>query len=88
MTDRPEEHLSDLADRIATVTERMGGGRIDLGRDDLRKSPIVAVGPLDEVCERLLDTRDTYGITYFAAPIEAKPEVMAPVIAALASTRI
>ena len=83
VTDGPEEHLSDLADRIATVTERMGGGRIDLGHDDLRKSPIVAVGPIDEVCERLIDTRDRFGITYFAAPIDAKPEVLAPIIEAL-----
>jgi probable F420-dependent oxidoreductase len=83
VTDRPEEHLSDLADRIATVTERMGGGRIDLGHDDLRKSPIVAVGPLDEVCERLVETRDRVGISYFAAPIDAKPEVLGPVIEAL-----
>jgi probable F420-dependent oxidoreductase len=86
VTDRPEEHLSDLAARIATVTERMGGGRVDLGGDDLRASPIVAVGPLDAVCERLVDTRDRYGISYFAAPIDAKPEVLAPVIAALAGT--
>jgi probable F420-dependent oxidoreductase len=84
VTDRPDEHLADFAGRIATVTERMGGARIDLGKDDLRKSPIVAVGPLDEVCERLVDTRDRYGISYFAAPIDAKPEVLAPVIEALA----
>jgi hypothetical protein len=44
VTDRPEQHLSDLAERIAGVVERMGGGRIDLGQDDLRRSPIVAVG--------------------------------------------
>ncbi len=85
MTDTPDEHLADFAERIATVTERMGGARVDLGGDDLRKSPIVAVGSLDEVCERLVDTRDRYGITYFAAPIDAKPEVLAPVIEALAS---
>ena len=84
VTDRPEEHLADFADRIASVTERMGGARIDLGGDDLRASPIVAVGSLDEVCARLVDTRDRYGITYFAAPIDAKPEVLAPVIEALA----
>lgn len=80
VTDRPDEHLSDLADRIATVTERMGGGRIDLGEDDLRRSPIVAVGSLDEVCEKLLETRHKYGISYFAAPIDARPDVLAPVI--------
>ena len=86
VTDRPEEHLSDLAERIATVTERMGGGRIDLGHDDLRVSPIVAVGSLDEVCQKLVETRERYGINYFAAPIEAPPEVLAPVIERIAGT--
>jgi probable F420-dependent oxidoreductase len=86
VTDRPEEHLSDFADRIAMVTERMGGARVTFDAKDLRKSPIVAVGSLDDVCERLVDTRDRYGISYFAAPIDAKPEVLAPVIEALAGT--
>jgi hypothetical protein len=64
----------------------MGGGRIDLGHDDLKRSPIVAVGPLEEVCEKLLDTRDRYGISYFAAPIDARPDVMSPVVARLTGT--
>jgi hypothetical protein len=64
----------------------MGGGRIDLGHDDLRLSPIVAVGSLDEVCQKLAETRERYGINYFAAPIEAPPEVLAPVIERLAGT--
>lgn len=84
VTDRPEEHLSDLADRIAGVVQRMGGGRIDLGHDDLRRSPIVAVGSLDDVCAQLVATRDRYGISYFTAPIDARPEVLAPVIERLA----
>ena len=84
VTDRPEEHLSDLADRIAGVVETMGGGRIDLGQDDLRESPIVAVGSLDDVCEQLVETRERYGISYFTAPIEVRPEVLGPVIEQLA----
>src|SRR5947209_2517212 len=44
VTDRPDEHLSDFADRIASVTARMGGARVELDLDDLRRSPIVAVG--------------------------------------------
>lgn len=86
VTDRPEEHLDDLADRIARVTERMGGGHVDLGQDDLRRSPIVAVGSLDEVCQKLVETRERYGISYFSAPIDARPEVLAPVIERLAGT--
>jgi probable F420-dependent oxidoreductase len=84
ITDQPEEHLSNLAERIAGVIEAMGDGRIDLGEEDLRHSPIVAVGSLDEVCEKLVETREKYGISYFTAPIEARPEVIAPVIDQLA----
>lgn len=84
VTDRPDEHLSDLADRIATVVERMGGGRIDLGQGDLRRSPIVAVGSLDEVCDKLVETRQKYGLSYFTAPVDARPEALALVIQRLA----
>jgi probable F420-dependent oxidoreductase len=84
VTDRPTEYLSDLATRISSVIERMGGGKIDLAGDDLRTSPIVAVGSLDEVCEKLLETRRRFGISYFAAPIDARPDVLAPVIDQLA----
>ena len=86
VTDRPEEHLSDFAERIAAVTERMGGARVSFDPEDLRKSPIVAVGSLDEVCEQLVETRARYGISYFSAPIDARPEALAPVIQRLAGT--
>jgi probable F420-dependent oxidoreductase len=86
VTDRPEDHLADFADRIAMVTERMGGARVEFDQDDLRSSPIVAVGSLDDVCKKLVDTRATYGISYFAAPIDARPDVLAPVIERLAGT--
>jgi len=84
ITDRPDEHLSDFAERIASVIQAMGDSRVDLGKDELRSSPIVAVGSLDDVCEKLIETREKYGISYFTAPIEARPEVMAPVIEHLA----
>lgn len=80
VTDRPEEYISDFAARIAMVTERMGGARVDLDLDDLRRSPIVAVGSLDEICEKLVETRARFGISYFSAPVDAKPEIMAPVV--------
>ena len=57
VTDRPDEHLSDFAERIAMVTERMGGARVEFDLDDLARSPIVAVGTLDDVCEKLVETR-------------------------------
>lgn len=86
VTDRPDEYLSDFAARIAMVTERMGGARVELDLDDLRRSPIVAVGSLDEICEKLVETRNRFGLSYFSAPVDAKPEIMAPVVNRLAGT--
>jgi probable F420-dependent oxidoreductase len=86
VTDRPEEHLADFAERIAMVTERMGGARVSFAEGELLSSPIVAVGSLDEVCEKLVDTRAKYGINYFSAPIDARPQVMAPVVERLTGT--
>ena len=80
VTDQPDERLSDFVERVAIVTVQMGGARVD----ELHRSPIVAVGPLDEVCEKLVAVRDTYAISYFVAPIDARPEILAPVIEALA----
>ncbi|WP_007516217.1 MULTISPECIES: TIGR03621 family F420-dependent LLM class oxidoreductase [Pseudofrankia] len=49
-------------------------------KEELRASPMVAVGPLDEVCAKLRDTRDRFGISYFSAPLGATPESLAPVV--------
>jgi probable F420-dependent oxidoreductase len=86
VTDQPDEHLSDLAERVATVTERMGGARVELDQKELRDSPIVAVGSLDDVCETLVETRRKYGISYLLAPTGGRPEQLAPVIERLAGT--
>jgi probable F420-dependent oxidoreductase len=84
VTDTPEARLADFAERIAMVTERMGGARVEFDQDELRHSPIVAVGSLDEVCAKLIETRTRFGISYFATPIDARPDVLAPVIERLA----
>lgn len=57
---------------------------MQLDLDGLRRSPIVAVGSIDEICEKLVETRATFGLSYFSAPIGARPELMAPVIEQLA----
>src|SRR5206468_6682714 len=41
VTDTPEAHLADFAERIALVTERMGGARVAFDSDELQGSPIV-----------------------------------------------
>ena len=86
VTGRPEEHLSDFAQRIAMVTARMGGADVEFDHEELGRSPIVAVGTLDDVCDKLIETRRRFGISYFAAPVDARPDILAPVIDRLAGT--
>jgi probable F420-dependent oxidoreductase len=53
-------------------------------RDDLLASPLVAIGSQEEVSEKLLATRDTFGFSYFVAPVGVRPESLAPVIERIA----
>jgi hypothetical protein len=61
-------------------------GGVSSKPEKLLDSALVAVGPLDDVCQTLLDSRKRYGISYFSAPVDARPDLMAPVIAALTGT--
>ena len=49
-------------------------------RDDLLASPIVAIGSLEAVCDKLLATRDGLGLSYFIGPVGTRAETLAPVI--------
>src|SRR5262249_55665238 len=56
----------------------------DATRAGLLASPVVAIGSLEEVCDRLLATRDELGFSYFSTPVGGTPDVLAPVIERLA----
>jgi probable F420-dependent oxidoreductase len=49
-------------------------------RKEILTSPVVAIGTLEQVCDKLLETRHRFGFSYFVAPIRASPESLAPVI--------
>lgn len=54
--------------------------------EDLLASPVVAIGSLEQVCDKLQATRDTLGLSYFASPVDATLESLAPVVERLAGT--
>ncbi|KPM54183.1 F420-dependent oxidoreductase [Frankia sp. CcI49] len=64
--------------------------RVDTGvgavpsREELRASPMVFVGSLDEVCAQFVDVRDRFGFSYFSTPLGATAEALAPVVERLA----
>jgi probable F420-dependent oxidoreductase len=49
----------------------------DATRAALLASPVVAIGSLDEVSDRLLATRDDFGFSYFAPPLGGDPDAFA-----------
>jgi probable F420-dependent oxidoreductase len=49
-------------------------------RAELVASPVVAIGSIDAVCDRILATRDELGLSYFAPPLGGDPEAFAPLV--------
>lgn len=76
ITDDPDAGFEEFFQRFASRS----GSAAGLSREELRSSPTVAIGTLDEVCDKLLQTRDRLGISYFAAPYGSSPALLAPVI--------
>jgi probable F420-dependent oxidoreductase len=79
--------ITDDADRardefLAPFGEQVANDRAL--RDELLASPVVAIGSIDEVCDRLLATRDDFGFSYFAPPLGGDPEAFAPLVERLA----
>jgi probable F420-dependent oxidoreductase len=54
--------------------------RDDATRAELLASPVVAIGSIDEVCDRMLATRDELGFSYFAPPLGGDPDAFAPLV--------
>jgi probable F420-dependent oxidoreductase len=86
ITEDAEAGFDAFVREYTDMIHRYGGdlGKTVLSRQELMASPVVAIGTLDEVCDKLRDTRSRYGISHFLAPVGATPELMAPVIERLA----
>jgi len=82
ITNRPHDALDSFVREYTAMIERLGG-QLDTARvsaDELITAPVVAIGTLDQVCEKLVQTREKFGFSYFAAPVGSAPELMRPVI--------
>jgi alkanesulfonate monooxygenase SsuD/methylene tetrahydromethanopterin reductase-like flavin-dependent oxidoreductase (luciferase family) len=85
--DAIELQLMAFATRI--VTSRRAAARtasmLGLPGEDALDLPIVLIGTIDELCERLLEYRTRWGFTNIVVPGDAM-ESFAPVVAQLAGT--
>jgi hypothetical protein len=79
ITDDAERARDDFLAQFSPEAVRDGETRAEL-----LGSPVVAIGSIDEVCDRLLATRDEFGFSYFAPPLGGSPETFAPLIERLA----
>ena len=59
---------------------------MDIELQTLLDSPVVAIGTLTEVCEKLTRVRNTLGFNYFVTPHAASIETLAPIVTRLTGT--
>jgi probable F420-dependent oxidoreductase len=77
--------ITDDAEAAAASLGDMTRGMFDLPVADTLNHPHVLIGSVDEVCDRLVGRRETYGFSYITIR-EADLEAFAPVVARLAGT--
>jgi probable F420-dependent oxidoreductase len=88
ITDDVETTAKGFLDFLSATVSRYGGdvAELDVRVDALLDSPVVAVGTLDAICDKLSRVRDTLGFNYFVVPYGSSPQALAPIVARLANT--
>jgi probable F420-dependent oxidoreductase len=88
ITDDVEKAAKGFLDFLTATVSRYGGevGDVDVRLQTLLDSPVVAIGTLDEVCEKLVRVRDGLGFSYFVMPYGSAPQTLAPIVDRLAGT--
>jgi probable F420-dependent oxidoreductase len=88
ITDDIEKTATGFLDFLTATVSRYGGevGNVDVKLRALLDSPVVAIGTLDEVCEKLTRVRDKLGFSYFVVPYGSAPQSLAPIVGRLAGT--
>ncbi len=88
LTDDVKETAKGFLEMVTGAVARYGGevNHLDVDLQTLLESPVVAVGTLSEVCEKLTRVRNTLGFNYFVTPYAANMEALAPIVARLTGT--
>ena len=84
ITDDPDRAVDELLARLGVPDA--GLGTDGPSRADVLSSPVVAIGSLPEVCDKLLAVRDSFGFSYFTGPVGTRAESLGPVIQRLAGS--
>lgn len=81
VTDDVERAEEELLGRF-----RAAGSAGGIDPEEILGSPVVAIGSVERVCDKLRQVREELGFSYLGPPVGVRPEVMAPVIERLAGT--
>jgi hypothetical protein len=79
VTDDPEGAYDGFMARFVPL-QRSLGSELTISKDTFFSSPVVAVGTLDEVCDKLEGVRTRLGISYWTSPVGGHPAELSPVI--------
>jgi probable F420-dependent oxidoreductase len=84
VTDDPDRAADEFLARLGVPGGGAGAG--GPSRDDVFSSPVVAIGSLPQVCDKLLAVRERFGFSYFTGPVGTRAESLGPVIERLAAS--
>ncbi len=82
ITDDAETAARGFLDFLSATVSRYGDVNVRL--QTLLDSPVVAIGTLDEVCDKLRGMRDTLGFNYFVMPYGSRPTDFSSIVERLA----
>jgi len=77
-------YFTVVTDDAAESAEKMGG-MFGLSGDDMLDHPNALIGTVDAICDRLVERRERYGISYISVS-DRNAEPFAPVVARLAGS--
>jgi hypothetical protein len=88
ITDDTERAATRFLDFLSATVSRYGGevGDVDVRLKTLIESPVVAIGSVDEICDKLRNMRDSLGFSYFTMPYGSTPAELVPIVKQLAGT--
>ncbi|WP_207568595.1 TIGR03621 family F420-dependent LLM class oxidoreductase [Mycolicibacterium tusciae] len=88
ITDDAEAAARGFLDVLSATVSRYGGevGDVDVRLQTLLDSPVVAIGTLDEISDKLRTLRDTLGFNYFVMPYGARPADFSAIVERLTGT--
>jgi probable F420-dependent oxidoreductase len=88
ITDDVERAATGFLDFLSATVSRYRGevGDVNVRLKTLIESPVVAIGSIDDICDKLRTMRDSLGVSYYVMPYGSTPTDLAPIVEQLTGT--